>query len=284
MIGRLIKQFRSPSEKIAEGESVPTSESSSDAIDPGFFVDIDRIQSLPDEELDILNELLPWAAFVCDKNGRSFGAPYSSQKRNTPQRVPDPRIVELDQRYGLKGKKVLEAGCFEGIHTAALCQLGAHVSAFDGRIENVIKTLVRCWAFGVRPNVFFWNLENICHNNTDDISCDILHHVGVLYHLKNPLEHLRFTLQYVEEALMLDTHVAPEGPLERANIDDFEYRYFRYMEAGRTEPFAGLEKYAKWIYLDDLVSFLKLNGFKSIDKCEIRDERNGPRVMICAKR
>ena len=36
-----------------------------------------------------------------------------------------------------------EVGCFEGIHTIALCQLGAEVVAVDARIENTVKRIAR---------------------------------------------------------------------------------------------------------------------------------------------
>ena len=87
-------------------------------------LDIRGINDLKDEELERLNALLPWAAFVLDRQGRNFGQAYSPKKRNDPQAIPDRRIIELDRRYGLAGKYVLEAGCFEGIHTVGLLQKG----------------------------------------------------------------------------------------------------------------------------------------------------------------
>ena len=149
-------------------------------------LDIRGINDLKDEELERLNALLPWAAFVLDRQGRNFGQAYSPKKRNDPQAIPDRRIIELDRRYGLAGKYVLEAGCFEGIHTVGLLQKGATVSAFDGRIANVVKTLVRCWAFDVYADVLFWNLAEDRPRSVS-IECDILHHVGALYHLMDPI-------------------------------------------------------------------------------------------------
>ena len=246
-------------------------------------LDIQEINDLKDEELEILNSLLPWAAFVLDKQGRNFGQAYSPKKRNEPQAIPDRRIIELDRRYGLAGKYVLEAGCFEGIHTVGLIQQGASVSAFDGRIENVIKTLVRCWAFDVYANVFFWNLEEDRPAHAP-IECDILHHVGVLYHLMDPIGHLATVLPSVRQAVMLDTHIAPEGAGTPHESAGFEYRYTNFKEAGRTPPFAGLGDHAKWVALDDLVAFLKHSGFGNVDVAERRDERNGLRALIFAHR
>lgn len=246
-------------------------------------LDIPAIRDLPDEELDRLNELLPWAAFINDTRGRSFGRAYARKKRNEPQSIPDRRILELDRRYGLARRHVLEAGCFEGIHTVGLMQQGASVTAFDGRIENVVKTLVRCWAFGLKPDVAFWNLEQR-HPESLDIRCDVLHHVGVLYHLTDPIAHLAEILPGVRHAVMLDTHVSRPGEGSPGESAGFEYRYTDFREAGRAPPFAGLGDHAKWVELKDLVRFLDRSGFASIDVAEQRDERNGPRALIFAHR
>jgi len=246
-------------------------------------LDIKGINDLKDDELNRLNALLPWAAFVLDKQGRKFGQAYSHKKRNDPQAIPDRRIIELDMRYGLVGKYVLEAGCFEGIHTVGLLQQGATVSAFDGRIENVIKTLVRCWAFDVYANVFYWNLEEN-RPQSASIECDILHHVGVLYHLMDPIGHLATMLPHVRLAVMLDTHIAPEGKGTLAESAGFKYHYINFKEAGRTPPFAGLGNHAKWVALEDLVDFLKHSGFGNVDVAERRNERNGLRALIYAHR
>jgi len=246
-------------------------------------IDIARIASMSDAELERLNALLPWAAFVNDAKGRCFGRAYSSRKRNEPQAVPDRRILELDRRFGLAGKRVLEAGCFEGIHTVGLMQQKASVSAFDGRIENVVKTLVRAWAFGQKPDVFLWNLEED-GEPPFDIGCDILHHVGVLYHLTDPIGHLAKVLPRVREAIMLDTHIAPAGEGQAGKSAGFEYRYCNFREAGRAPPFAGLGDHAKWVELDDLRRFLVQAGFANVDVAEQRDERNGLRVLVFAHR
>lgn len=245
--------------------------------------EIPKLKELSDDELAFLNELLPWAAYIVDEKGRMFGKPYSSKKRNEPQIIPDRRIVELNHRYKLANKQVLEVGCFEGIHTVALAKLGAKVSAFDGRIENVIKTLVRCWAMEAEVNVFHWNLENK-KSDFVDINCDILHHVGVLYHLSNPLGHLKAILPSVKQAVMLDTHVAPDKNLHKDSQDGFIYQFTDVREPGRLAPFAGLKNYAKWLVLDDLIDFLRSYGFDNIEVAEHRMERNGPRVLIYAHR
>jgi len=115
-------------------------------VDTEHRLDIPLLSELPDEELAHLNQLLPWAAFLVDKKGRRFGQAHSNKKRNSVQVIPDYRTELLEEKISLNGKTVLEAGCFEGIHTISLAQKGAVVTAFDSRIENIVKTMVRCSA------------------------------------------------------------------------------------------------------------------------------------------
>jgi tRNA (mo5U34)-methyltransferase len=228
--------------------------------------------------------LLPWAAYVVDAKGRKFGNAYSTIKRNVAQEIPDRRIVELNKRYGLKNKTILEVGCFEGIHTIALANQGANVVAVDGRIENVLKTIVRCHFFDVVAKVQWWDLEKNKPANVTS-KCDILHHVGVLYHLADPIAHLDTLLDDVGSVIMLDTHVAPHtGERVRTNHKDFGYSCTLFNESGREAPFAGLTPTARWVDSNDLLSFVKSKGFSHAEIAEHRDERNGPRVLIFAHR
>ena len=146
------------------------------------------VERLSDGDLRALNEMLPWNAFVVDGGGRPFGRPAWSGKRVEPQQVPDPRIVRFDERFGLAGKTVLEIGCFEGLHTAALCERAGAVTAVDARIENVVKTIVRCAFMGHGPAVM---LDDVDSPESTLPQADVCHHVGVLYHLADPIAHLR---------------------------------------------------------------------------------------------
>ncbi len=239
---------------------------------------------LTDEELQRLNGLLPWSCFVLDARGRTFGKSWSATKRSQPQEIPDYRIVELNRRFPLAERDVLEVGCFEGVHTVALARLARHVMAADSRIENVIKAIVRCAVLGERPFIFPWNVEDGLLPGID-ISCDVLHHVGVLYHLVDPVRHLREVLPHVREAVLLDTHVATPSTASDSYTSGSEvFRYQRYREGGREEPFAGMADHAKWLCEDDAVRILLEAGFHHVDVAERRQERNGPRVLIFANR
>jgi tRNA (mo5U34)-methyltransferase len=254
------------------------------SVDPALRHTIPAVDALPDEELDTLNGALPWGAFVIDGKGRPFGRPWSTDKRSVPHVIPDPRIVALDQRIPLRDSVVLELGCFEGLHTVALAARAKHVLATDARIENLAKTLVRCWAFGYAPTVFRWNVEESPPGHVE-IDCDVAHHVGVLYHLTDPVGHMRRLAPHVRRSIVLDTHVASDtDQLEDYPVDGEVLRVRRYREKGRHDPFSGMEDYSRWLLEDDLVRVLRDLGFATVETAERRAERNGPRVLIHAER
>lgn len=242
------------------------------------------IDDLSDADLTRLNDLLPWQCFTLDSNGRRFGKQASANKRNIPQIIPDHRITELNRRFPLSGLSVLEVGCFEGIHTIALAGYGARVFGIDSRIENVAKTMVRTWSFGFDATVFKCDVEQeIDFAKVPEV--DVTHHMGVLYHLVDPVTHLRKLAQRTRKAIMLDTHYARDHEAVKTyDVGGVTYEYKHYREGGREEAFAGMYDHAKWLPLHTLEKILKESGFVNVDIAELRDERNGARVLIFADR
>lgn len=246
---------------------------------PIRFVDL-----LSDEELQNLNALLPWKCFVVDRHGRRFGDLAWRGKRQEPQVVPDRRIDMLHQRFALADKHVLEVGCFEGVHTAGLCQYAGRVTAVDGRIENVVKSIVRCTLWGYHPTIFQCDLEQR-PLPSDLLSADVVFHVGVLYHLADPVRHLLELGGLVRRGVLLDTHYALNHETHASySVDGREVTYKRYREGGRADPFSGIYDHAKWLTLSDIVDTLRAAGFSQVDIMERREERNGPRVLLIAER
>jgi len=242
------------------------------------------VEALSDDELRELNQMLRWNCFVADSRGRRFGQPTSATKRNLPQPVPDPRIAMLHKRLDLSDKVVLEVGCFEGVHTAGLCRVAKSVKACDSRISNIVKTAVRCAMYQVHPQLFLWNVEKPIPEY-QDAGCDVLHHVGVLYHLADPIAHLQAILPLVRVGLMLDTHYADEGSArDRFTRSGQSYRCKTHRESGYADPFSGMNPASRWLLLDDLVDVLKSLGLSQVEIVERRAERNGPRVLLLARR
>jgi tRNA (mo5U34)-methyltransferase len=262
-------RFRRPTleERYAEGRT------------PGRFVDL-----LAEDDLNRLNGLLPWRCFTVDSQGRPFGGAAWHGKRVSPEPIPDRRIELFHKRFDLSDKHVLEIGCFEGVHTIALCQLADRVTAVDSRVENVVKTLVRCAFFDERPRVFTFDVEADEHGD-ELLQADLCHHVGVLYHLADPVSHLRRLSTWISRGLMLDTHYAHEEDAgDEYEVEGQVFRYRRYDEIGRGDVFSGMRPTSKWLLLDDIVDILRTAGFATVEIAETREERNGARVLLLAER
>ncbi len=242
------------------------------------------VDRLSDGELDRLNTLLDWNCFTADGHGRRFGCPAKEGKRESPQPIPDPRIVQFDARFHLADKRVLEIGCFEGIHTIALCQRAKAVTAIDARVENVVKTIVRCAFFGVHPTVFPWDVESRA-TPPPELQVDVAHHVGVLYHLRDPVAHLLALGELVRDGMMLDTSIAaPEQATESYEAGGRRFAFRRFREDQPDNPFAGTLDFARWLPLDGLKEALTLAGFPRIEIDHVRQERNGLRTLLFASR
>jgi len=245
-----------------------------------------RLASFGDADLNRFNELLPWGAMTAAPNGRVVGRAWSPKKRNVLNSICDARITAFNARLPLAGRHVLEAGCFEGIHTIACAVLGARVTGFDGRMENILKTMARVWAYQQSCELFLWNIEKEPSPELPK-EWDVLMHVGVLYHLLNPVEHLSFMLPRTRDGLLLDTHVTFDDAdaNQRMTVDGIEYRYAEHDERhSATSPFAGLGDHAKWLHLDDLLGLIRRRGFPIVEVVSDRSERNGRRVTIHAFR
>jgi hypothetical protein len=242
------------------------------------------IESLDIDQLKELNKLLPWKCFTADSSGRRFGNIAWQAKREIPQVIPDRRIIMMHDRFNLTNKHVLEIGCFEGVHTVGLGRFAGKVTAIDSRVENVVKSMVRTGFFGFHCDIFVCDIEN-----KKDFKflpkVDYVHHVGVLYHLKDPVTHLRALASLTKRGLMLDTHYAK---VDKANysyrVKGIDYQYQHHPEGGRKEVFSGMYDHAKWLLMDDICAILKEEGFKMIEVKEVRDERNGPRLLLFANR
>jgi 2-polyprenyl-3-methyl-5-hydroxy-6-metoxy-1,4-benzoquinol methylase len=238
---------------------------------------------LTDDDLDRLNNLLPWRCFTVDAQGRPLGGTAWRGKRDRPEQIPDPRIQLFHDRFDLSDKHVLEVGCFEGIHTIALCKLAERVTAVDVRVENVAKTAVRCAFFDVRPRVAVCDVE--AAENDELLRSDLCHHVGVLYHLDDPVSHLLRLGTWISRGIILDTHYsAEEDAIEEYTVGGQSFRYHPYREGGRRDVFSGVRPSSKWLRLEDIKALLHEAGFGIVEVVEKRDERNGPRVLLFAAR
>lgn len=240
-----------------------------------------NFDNLSDKDLAVLNAMLPWMCFTQDSKNRKLGKQAWEGKRSTNQEIPDLRIIQLNNLVDLCNKKILEVGCFEGVHTTGLMHYSENVYAVDVRIENVIKTLARCTAYNIFPKVFMINVENDEYLNSLE-EFEILHHVGVLYHLFDPVNHLNIILKKIKNAILLDTHYSTIE--SSTHVDHSGYVYKEYQELGYYDVFSGINKSSKWLTKMHILELLKNNGFKTIDILSDRLERNGDRITLVAKK
>jgi SAM-dependent methyltransferase len=247
------------------------------------LISIRFVDSLSDEDLRQLNDLLPWKCFVADVHGRRFGNAARPGKRCEPQVIPDRRIILLNERFDLSDKHVLEVGCFEGVHTTGLAKYARKVTGVDSRIENVVKTMVRCAFFGFRPTVLKCDVE-ARPLDYGRLASDIVHHVGVLYHLRDPVSHLLDLGNFARLGLMLDTHYAEEQ--EATEVYESAHRQFRFKRypEDRADHFSGMYDHAKWLLLEDIVALLKEAGYGQVEIVERRAEPNGARALLFARK
>lgn len=234
-----------------------------------------------DAELEQINKMLDWHAGTLLPDGRLLGRlERRPGKRVEPGIIPDPRFTRLDTLINLKQKRVLEIGCFEGIHTLGLLHYCDDVTAVDVRPQNVVKTLARLSWHGQSAKVFQKDVERIDASAFPKF--DVVVHIGVLYHLANPVTHL-LSLAPVCDYLFLDTHVArDENNLTELKIVERSYRGAQHAEGGWADPFSGRGDSAFWLTLESLLGALKVAGFAPTQILQKREERNGPRVLLLA--
>lgn len=241
-----------------------------------------RTISVTDEDLDEVNNMLDWHAGTLLPDGRLLGRlERTPGKRTRPDTVPDERIILLNRRVPLRGRSVLEIGCFEGIHTLGLCQFSDDVTAVDVRPSNVIKTMARLSWHGTHAKVFLADAEEIDETFGD---FDVVFHIGVLYHLMHPVAHLE-ALAKMTGHLFLDTHVAAlDGDILEVETDGLVVRGSYRREGGWSDPFSGKDERSLHLTLDSLEAVLDQAGFIYRNLIEQRDERHGPRVLIHASK
>lgn len=241
-----------------------------------------------------LNAMLPWSSYnyLGDEKG-VIGGSYNNRKRYGGQPLPDVLVMKLDEKLGLKGKTVIEAGCFEGHHSISLAACGARVWGFDSRIENIIKSLTRSWFFGYEHAVRF-DLINLECDSVADFYADLFstespfcfHSRGVLYHLKDPVAHLIDIAKLSPRHIYLHTQIASkEMASEVYKTAVGALPAYRYREKSITiSPFSGMEEYSLWMTEESLIEALSALGYGVVEILMLKEERNGPRIELIASR
>ncbi|HEV7913741.1 MAG TPA: methyltransferase domain-containing protein [Albitalea sp.] len=252
-----------------------------------------RLATFDSTNLEKLNAMLPWSSYGHVGGERVLGSAWSARKRSQPEAFPDALVERLAERLPLVGKDVLEMGCFEGHHSITLARHARTVWAIDGRVENVVKTLVRVWVAGCsdKVEVNLLDLEvGTLRQQLESLGrqapFDVVHHRGVLYHLSDPVGHLVQCAEVCTGSIYIHSQLAhDEQATEALRWGDRSYAAYRYKEPKVAfAPFSGITPHAHWMTESSLSTLLKDLGFGSIDIMNRIDERNGRRVELIASR
>lgn len=107
--------------------------------------------------------------------------------------------------FPVQGKSILELGAGIGDHTAFLLSQGAsRILSVEARDENIEKLYER---FGKNENVTIVKMD-IEHPQSLSSKFDIVYSYGLLYHLCNPEETLRWIADHAMDFMIMETCVA----------------------------------------------------------------------------
>ncbi len=222
----------------------------------------------------------PWKTSRPLADGRAFG-----EGKGALGNVPTDARVELVRKRIGDGKRVMEIGACEGQHSVLLAQFCREVCAVEVRPRNVVGALIR---------QFLWGVRNVTNVLTDARGLDpgmgkfdLIFHVGVLYHLLNPVEHLH-SLKPFGDALLLDTHYATDEckkmPPSSITWQGRTWQTRKYRESGWGDAFSGVDDHSEWMQKEDLLQVVRDIGFPKIEIFRDVVERNGPRIGLLALR
>lgn len=188
----------------------------------------------------------------------------------------EPRLEQL-LNTAPRDSSAVEFGCWHGWHTIHLARHFNHVTAIDARPDNLSLALLRANLLGIR------NVDFVL-TDVDDfiVDTDILVHIGVLYHLRNPVRHLMKCLAGCK-TVCLDTHTKRKDQ-EPAyeEVDGKVYAGGLYQEFGLDDPLSGIQSHSLWLEQDFLMKAIAECGF-CVTYTHPRDTENGPRITIIAK-
>ncbi len=198
----------------------------------------------------------------------------------------EPRLEELLKRLDLKGARVLELGCLEGMHSLMLQQSGAgEITAIEGRLENFLKCLIVKNAFGLnRCKFLFADAEEILSFLPGPF--DLCLAIGVLYHLSDPVSAV-YRISRISRNLFAWTHCVtedfPDGRLVNVKYNGCVYRG-KYVKENTLDCLSGLKRVSFWLFEDDLFRLMKDAGFNKIDLIAKEKHPHGLAVTFLAKK
>lgn len=214
----------------------------------------------------------------------------------------DARIPWCLEQFGsIAGRKILELGPLEGMHTYLLDQQQpAFIHAIEANRLAFLRCLITKELLEIKHAKFM--LGNFLPwLEQTDVRYDLIVASGVLYHMSNPVRLLELIGQR-SDAIYLWTHcfseeAMPKGDLRRealsGEVETIAFRginvplYRRgYHNAWKAKEFCGgMHDRHYWMEKDDIVRILGLLGFDDIRMAHDHpDHPNGPAFSVFARR
>ncbi|UAX95098.1 class I SAM-dependent methyltransferase [Ensifer adhaerens] len=231
----------------------------------------------------------------------AFPAEFGLKAGNHPL-FADSRIIwAVEQAGPLKGKRVLEIGPLEGMHTYMLSKQGpASIDAIEANKGCFLRCLVSKEVLGIE-RVNFYLGDAIRWLEETQKHYDLVVASGVLYHMADPGLFLSEVANHCD-SLFLWTHYfddnampvhdsrrqAFSGNMEIRTYAGLALRYFErgYHNANTNDNFCGgMKDRHYWMHRDDIISLLAALGFGDIRiGQEDLTHGGGPCFSLYAKR
>ena len=214
----------------------------------------------------------------------------------------DVRIAWCLEQYGsIAGRKILELGPLEGMHTYMLDQQQPEfIHAIEANQLSFLRCLVTKELLEIKRAKFL--LGNFLPwLEQTEVSYDLIIASGVLYHMSDPV-HLLELLAMRSSAIFLWTHYFSEaamppddlrrkalsGEVEKVDCRGMTVSLHRrgYHNAWKNSAFCGgMYDRHYWMEKDDIMSVLRRLGFDDIRTTHDQpDHPNGPAISIFAQR
>lgn len=174
----------------------------------------------------------------------------------TPANPPSNKDRIWERYSRRRWDRVLELGPYDGRDTINLSRHAEHVTAIDGRPENITTVDNACESAGVyNADLHYLNLENSDFTDKRLGWFDCAWCVGVLYHLPNPW-YLVKQLAGATNIVYGWSHLA-----ERTDGERNGYHGRPYAEGGQADRLSGLSPESWWIMPEDFVRLWTEAGF-----------------------
>ena len=252
---------------------------------------------------------LPWIPDVELIEHRSVGegwrtgALHLANRHHRPERFGlyrgpgDRRLHYVVWFLDVRGLRVLELGPLEGFHSVVLDKLGIRSAvAVEGRRRNLEKCLHVKELYRLdRTEYVLHDIEALARGDEQPSFTgpfDLVLALGVLYHLRDPAQGLRWTAgqaptlflgtHYVERA---DERWYPQRLFSECELDSGGARYFgkRFVEK-RGSSAAGLSADSVWLDEESLLRALRDAGYTTISVLGKDVLADFPHITILAER